>query len=645
MKLHGNRIRNIASVLVMLAASCCAWAKGLEDFSLTKAIPADVFVAIHTRGHEGQAWLNKQYARVGEELEKIHLERDVKLFFKKMAKEQGHETEEFDENWNKVADMLSTVEWFHLADREYAFCMRLGEILPEFISLMKPPADKVDSNFEGMAGMLKHLAELQPEAFVLATDTQGDLTTHRLSVNGAPFPVVLTLAKHKDVIAIGFGPTLVEQSLALLTGKEGKTLASTPRFQEAFKKVAAPTDAAAFVDAKVLFTQLRTLVDHAIAMSADAAPKEGEPGYEDYVRGKQIPGKIFDMCDITEYSATVRTTDGMKATGESVTMLREDAKNKALYKVMYGNPAIKNPLGFVPKEAGDFFVTSGINLKALYEAIVKMLKEDIPQGEEVLAGIDGLKENGFDIEKDLIAWIQGSMVMVSKPGPNAYASSDWVFMLQVSDEAKCKEQVDRLVKMGEEALAGSQQGSIADAQIDGAEGFKTLNIQMLSMMGGGLAPTFGVAKGWLVAGSSAKFIEKTLATIAGGENISKNERFTKEGLMPEGAVHAIAFTDESNLGENLSTALGMLPMLTMTNPELGKNPVLSSLIGIAGKLSRVVRKLDFFQSSASVTTIDGNVVHTKSLSTYREPPPPPKKPTAESKEKSENEESGKSEKP
>lgn len=624
--------------MLACVAAAGAWAKGLDDFTLTKAIPSDVFMAVHTRGHDGQAWLNKQFARLAEEAEKARFDREFKRMFKKMAAEGGEDTEKFDEHWQKVSDLLAAVEWFKLADREYAFCMRFGEIMPEFVSLMMPASDKVGPNFDGLAGLMKNLASLDESKISLASDTQGDLTTHRLSVKDAPFPVVLTLARHKDVIVLGFGPTLVEQSLALLSGKEGKSLASTSRFQDAFKKIAAPTDAATFVDQKVLFSQLRGLIDRIIQMTAGNAPKEGEPGYEDYVRGKKIPGKIFDMVDIFEYSAGTRSTDGMKTSAESISVLRDDAKSKLLYQVMFSNPPLKNPLNFVPKECSDFNVNSGINLKALWDGVIKMLKEDIPEGEEALAGIEELKKEGFDIEKDLLSWIQGGIVTLSQPGPNQWAQGDMVFMVKVSDEAKAKEQLDRLVAIIEPMMGPKDQasGSIAPATIEGAEGFRTVSHQMLAMMGG-VAPTFGVKSGWLILGSNPKFIETSLATIAGkADNVGKNERFQKEGLSPSGDVLSVSWSDTTKLGENIGNLLGMVPLATMGNPELAKNPAVDALVGMAPKIGRVLRKLDFLQSSASITTMDGGAVREKSLTNYREPPAPPKKPSAGDGEKSES---------
>ncbi|RMF71077.1 MAG: hypothetical protein D6744_18480, partial [Planctomycetota bacterium] len=53
---------------------------------------------------------------------------------------------------------------------------------------------------------------------------------------------------------------------------------------------------------------------------------------------------------------------------------------------------------------------------------------------------------------------------------------------------------------------------------------------------------------------------------------------------------------------------------------VAKNPVVGTLLRMAPKLGRVARKIDFLLSSASQTTKNGNVLHTKTVMNYREPP-------------------------
>src|SRR5215470_6281211 len=90
--------------LAALAALPAAWAAGIDDFKLTKAIPADAVVACHARGHDGQAWLKKQRDRVWKKVEEQKFDRDLKRIFKQAAAHGGQTPEQFDELWQKIVD-------------------------------------------------------------------------------------------------------------------------------------------------------------------------------------------------------------------------------------------------------------------------------------------------------------------------------------------------------------------------------------------------------------------------------------------------------------------------------------------------------------------------------------------------------------
>ncbi|MFQ5805648.1 MAG: hypothetical protein ACE5I3_04275 [Phycisphaerae bacterium] len=644
------RMRTIPAVVVALTVVLpAAWAEGIDDFKLTKAIPADAFLAVHCRDHAGKEFINKQYERVWAAVEKERFHVDLKRLFKALQQKQvepGAQLEGFDEQWQQIRDLCASVEWSSLAKREFAMGMKLAFVgipIPEFVMLMVPPEDKLKDNFEGLSGILKTVVELDPNMIKLATEEAGHTIIHRVALADSRFPVGLTLARHNDVIIIGFGFTMAEQALALLRGEGGAALASTPRFQEAFKKLPPPTDALSFVDVAKLMKQVRAMISKGTEMAEAAAPPEGEPGYEDYVKWKALPGKIIDALDLWEYEAAVKTTDGMLLTGDTVTVLRDDAKSRALYPVLYGNKPISDPLKYVPENAGEFSVTSGIDLPALYAAVVRIIREDVPRGEELIAHLEALKDEetglGIDIEKDIVAWIGGSLISFSVPGPTPYSNPEYVFMLSVRDEAKAREMVDRLLGMvearlgqlggaGPQGRSAQQSGSVVDAEIEGAEGFKAVVFPMLSMLG--YQPVVGVKDGWLFVGSSPGAITATVEVAAGkAENFAKNERFRKEGILPESGVTALSFTDLSKLGEQLGQLLTMVPAIQLAVPDLAKDPVMRSVLSMVGKLGRVARKLDFFQSSASRTTFDGKIEVAKKITTYREPPviTKPKPPT------------------
>jgi len=643
-----GRKRDILAVALGLAVALpTAWAKGIDDFKLTKAIPADAFLAVHCRDHDGKAFINKQYERVWTAVERARFDRDLKRLFKAMQQKQlgpGAELEGFEEQWQQIMDLCTSVEWSSLAEREFAMGMKLAFPTAEFVMLMMPPEDKLRDNFDGLSGVLKTVVELDPNMIQLTTEEDGSTIIHKVTLADSRFPLSLALGRHDDVILIGFGPTMFEQSLALLRGEGGQTLSAGARFRDAFTKLPPPTDGLVFFDVAKLMGQVRQVVGAAQTKMEETAPAEGDPGYDDYAKWKTLPGKIIDAVDMFEYAASVMTTEGMKATEDSVTVLRDDAASHALYPVMAGNKPLSDPLKYVPKNAAEFWVTSGIDLPALYKAVVKIIREDVPKGETWIAQLESLKDAetgpGIDVENDIVGWIGGSLISFSVPGPTPYSPSEVLFMVSVRDEAKAREMIGRLVEMIEPVLA-QQNGAVVDAEIEGAEGFKSVVFPMMTMLG--YKPVLGVKEGWLFIGSSPGVIVTALEVAAEeADNFSKNERFLKEGIPPEGRVTSLSFTDKTKFGEQLGQMLQVVSVGAQF-AGAGKDPVARSLLTMLSKVGRVVKEVNFLQSSASRTTFDGKTEVVKKITTYREPPviTKPKPPTeAEGESEATGEESG-----
>ena len=658
MRIFQGHLRSMLTLGILAAlAALPAVADGINDFTLTKAIPADVFVAAHSRSHEGMEFLNQQFKRVWDEVEAVRFDRDIKRFFKAIQQEglpPGTEPEGFEEWWQQISDLATAVDWAALGKREFAMGVKQTFPVGEIVLLFMPPQDKVKESFEGLSGVAKTIVGFNPQLFQLNTQELDGDVIHTVTIVPAPFPMVFTIANHGDVILVAFGPTIAEQSLALLRGEPGECFANSARFQEAFKKLPPPTDAFSFVDMAKFFKQFRAFVDQATqlvlaeAMPPEPAPAE-TPAQEPAAEGEEtpapetaqaaapdqaaqmkmwvaLPGKILDEMDVLDYIAEVSITKDKLTTTETIAALRDDAKNRALYKIITNNKPLAEPLKYIPENASEFTVTSGVDLKVFWETLVRIIREDTPFGQEFLAQLESIKtEFGWDIEKDVFGWIGGGFQSFSIEGPTSYATGEFMFMLSVTDDAKAREILNRLLEMLTPLLAG-QNGSIVDAEIQGAEGFKTIVYPMLAIAGLS-KPTVGIKDGWLFFGSSPTVI-KTAFDVAAGQipNFSKNERFQKEGLTPKGNVTALSFKDLTKIGEQIGGVLQILPLMTMGMPDIMKDPKMQTMMSVVSKIGRVVRKLDFFQSSSAMTTFDGKLFHTKNITTYREPPAPPTKP-------------------
>jgi hypothetical protein len=617
----------IAALVVFLAA-WPAQAAGISEFKLAGAIPADAAIAVYARNHPGKEFINEQMQRVWKTVEAQHFEKDLRTLLKGLYEsnteglteaERQQRTEQFDAQWQHFDELLQRVDWSGLFKREAAFGLKLTFPAPEFVLLGMGPPDETASNFAGLEAILEALVSFAPEgALVTSKQGEGESAVYTIAPGpDMPIPLSLVLARQKDVLLLGLGTTMPEQSLALLRGEPGQSLSSTERFQSAMKRLPPPVDSAMFFDISRYFGQLRAYIDSAVAMSGPAA-EEMDP------KLKALPGKIIDAIDICDYVAKVSDTEGMKKTSESILVLLPDAQSKPLYPVIFGNGVLTEPLKFIPQSAEGFNVWEGINLKALYDGIINFVRDNVPNGPELLEEWETTKTTlPFDIENDVLSWIGGTLQSFSTPAETAYRPGAWFMATNVTDEAKGQEALTRFFNWLEPKLK-EQNGALRDADVEGATGFKTVVMPMLMIMGPLGQPTIGIAQGQLIVASGPKVISLALATATGeSPNFSTNERFRQEcPPMPSKDVYAASYTDLTKLGEQLGQALKMIPMVGIAAPQIAQQPLGRAMLSAANKLGNVVQQINFLQSSCSASTFDGKVVKTKAVVNYRQPPPP-----------------------
>jgi hypothetical protein len=607
----------------LLAGSASAASAGSADeFKLIRAVPTDAMMVVNTRDHAGRAFLNEQGKRVWAAVEKQGFERDIKRMLRGMMEEQG-DAEQFDKQWQQMSDLAAGVNWASLTQREFAFAMKVA--IPtgaDFVFLFLPPADEVTKDFDGLTAILKNLAAMAPpEALALTSAGEGDAVVHKLTITGAMPPLSLTLARQKDVLLFGFGSTMPEQTLALLRGESDATAAivSSERFGQALKRLPAPADKLFFVDIAKIMGQLRQGAQMAQAMNQPTTAEAGESG------GNPLAflTPALDAIDLWEYAASSEFTDGMKATGQSVVELREDAQSRALFKAFYGNPPLKDPLKYVPQDATGVNVSSGLDFQALYKAVTNFVEKEVPDGKDMLAQFKQSQvEMKFNVEEDLLSWLVGTYAHFTTLRKGAY-TPEWVYMFGVRDEAKAQKMLDDLIgRLG--SLPEGQSVTAEDANIEDAPNFKAVILPpFVAMLVG--QPIIGVKDDYLFVGNGAKVVTLALQTGAGkGENFTKNERFASEGLPLGEHVTSYSFSDLTHFGDELSQIFAMAGMAQMfLPPEVMKNPAIMSGLSIANKVGKVVKTLDFYRSTCKVTQREGKTLLTKELTTYQEPPKPP----------------------
>lgn len=614
------------AVLLVLASACGALAAGIEDFKLSKAIPADAMLVVHARDHAGMKFVSEQYARVWAAVEKQHFDRDLKRLLQAGIEQDGGDAETFESWWQQLSDLLAGVEWSSLAKDEFAFALKLAPPTgAEFIVLLRPAQERTGEDFKALGALLEALAKLDEQGNLqLAHEGEGDSVVHRLSVANMPVGLGLVLARHQDVILFGLGSSMPDQALALLRGESDAavaTLASTARFKEALKPLGPPVDSVFFVDLAQIMSKSKVFAQMlaAMAMPGGAESPASQPASP---AAALVP--LVDALDMWDYAAEVTATDGMKCTGESVTALRADAKNKPLAKVFYGGKPIQEPLKYVPKEATEVNVGAGIDWQALYQAALDFVRKEVPEGEAMLAQWDAARQTmPFDIEEHLLSWLGGRYVTFSAPIPTPFMPG-WVMVLEVRDEQKATAALDLLTELLNGMLA-EQGAGVEDAKIEGAEGFRRVILPpFLAMMPGLGRPVFGLKDGRLFLANGPEVLTAALEVAAGQrESFAKNERYMAEGLPLDSAATGFAFTDLTNWGQTASQMLSAVALgARMAQGQAAKDPAVNTALLMLTKVGNVLQKFDFYRSRCTITTFDGTIERTRTVVHYQEPPKP-----------------------
>jgi hypothetical protein len=449
--------------------------------------------------------------------------------------------------------------------------------------------------------------------------------------NRQKVPIRLYLFRKADIIGLAMSsPGGIKDTFALLGGKsEKRSIIKSPRFKEALGRIKTPEDSVMFFDMKALLSDMNELMK--FVAKEEASCGEGEPQEVAIVR------KALARFDVLDYVITTIETDGRRELTHTVAVLQPGKENSPLARVFLDRKPFDPFDQYIPVDATGFWVNGLIDVERLYHVVVDFIQKEFPEGAEKIEKWNGwLAEVGFDPQQDLFSWWSGEAVSVTLPAAvvTPMSRTDSVLMIRVKDSELASQKVGAGIDWVSAKLqAHGQMLMITPAQVN-AEGFREITHPMLAMF---VRPVVGVKDDWLFLGTSAAAINKCLDVAAGkAPSIVQNKRFQEEGLPAKGPVLSVSFKDLTNLGQEIAGVVGIIGMMgglmTAQIPDVPDDQpgahetkrvkrVVQKIMGIIMKLGPVLQKIDFFSSSASVCTVDGNIVRTEYVTTYKPPPP------------------------
>jgi tetratricopeptide (TPR) repeat protein len=717
-----------------------------KKFTLTRMVPADVFVCVSARGNPERAFVMDYWGEIFTAAKNSGIGDDLMAMIKEAVGE-GDQLDEMNRMKARAMELFNGVDWSALGDGEMVFAERLPPATNQGGNInMGPPdillifrGEHAEKNYQGFVNMLTAAVEeiskaSQSDYLKLRHETRAGAkiaTVDLLTTEQQGLRYNLALAQRDDLIIATIGDRMLDQVLGLIGGESSiANLADSPRFQTAFKQLPAAEDTATFFDMQGMLKPFRQLLgfavkemggaedvvinardagkafelnaeavrayrekDHtralelvkqaveadptdsrvlynlacfnavngnkdaalaALQKSVDAgfyAPaliaKDGDlaslreaPAYQQALakaksevesRGgnegqivDRVANRLIDVPGMIDYIATVEYTEGFSLHSKTVVAAVPGVEKNPFYSVVTAKPKFKSYDQFLPQETESFAVSGGVDLVAFYKFVEDTFKLAGPDGERAWSQwVNFQKEADFDIHKNVLDWIGGDMVSVTLE-----KSQGSVLMIQVKDAEVAKAKMSAAVEFLSTKLveAASQNPALgmlsvrkSPVQHDKLEGFENLFF--------GMSPqpvVWGVAGGHLIFADKADAIVACLETAQGKHpGIAKNDRVMKEALVPDGEFVSVMLTDYRMLGQQLAGVIGMFSMMggmaTMGIPDPEARQILSKVLGMMMKLTPVVSKIDFYKSSASVTTFDGKAWHVHAVTHYKSP--------------------------
>ena len=598
--------------------STAAWAGELPSrFTLGKYVPGDAWIYLHEVNTPERAWIDKKWEAVFDALQSSGLDRDVTSLALSLIPGEENRTAASSalEKWT---GLVKSVGWSELCAKEFVYAQRVAEMPTgyEYFLLARSDGATAAKNASSIAKLLTEIATLKEGMEVTVGEQHG---AKIWSMEVGDRAMKIQLLQKGDVVALTIGPDSMSEVAALMAGKgKAPSIVKTERFASAIKRAESPEFMLSFIDFKSLFRDLKGMMKGVCAGMKPA--KNGEDG-EDSEKAKRLKilnalTKVFDRCDVVDYVLETREMDGQRELRHTLTRLQDKKKKCTLARCFLERTAFQKFDRYIPAEATAFSLSTSVDLEGMYDFLVDVVRNDVPDGPAHLAKWDGLLASvGFEPKRDLFGWWSGEMIMVEMPPAvvTPMGSADKVYMFRVKNPQLAREKIDAAIDfVSGLAQAQGQTLMIGPADVK-AEGFRQITHPMLMMV---MRPVIGVKDEWLMIATSSAAINKCLDVAAGkAASIATNERFKKEGLAPKGAVLAASYKDTSKFGQELGKMVGMVGMMSgmatsMIPGEPGADNKIKKLVQTASamiiKLGPVLQKIDFFSSESSVTTYDGD---------------------------------------
>lgn len=570
-----------------------------DAVDVRRGVPEDVYMIVYGKHNPERDFQRKYYEDVWKTVQETQIIDDViKIVTSQMDADDVTAAKNVIDELREAAKPIDFKALANAEEVVYAQSMQMSPIpTSQHLVIVHVTPEAAASTAEGVRNLFTLVEKYTNGQIALTESKEGEASVYGLSLPPQS-PMQPAVAQLGNLFVFCTSKDMLEKSLQMLADGKGTSKFDDPRLKEALAKLPEMEDSMVFFDGKALFTALRGLGSFMQTMAA------GDPNVE---RVAKILDKVWDDVGIYDYEVTVEYTDGNLNRTAAYGKLLPNTEDATLRKMLSGQ-SFEKWYGWVPAGALSYTVSRGVNLHPLYERIMSILKEDVPESAQGLEQFEAI-QNALDVhlDEDILQAFPGEHVAVTLPATNG-GQPQTVIAFRCEKPDRIKELINR----GMEALQNidvpqiqAQNLKLEDSK--DLEGFQELSAAMLSAFQ--VRPVIGFQDGWMFVGSSAKAVKQVLDAKAGeGKTIESTEAFQKLKLDVEGPVESIVYTNTAENTHNLAQAVNqigfMAPMIMAAaganaSPEDLK-PV-QEILGLLPDVARIINAFDFLEANVSVT--------------------------------------------
>ncbi len=565
---------SIATVLALVIATGSAAGAPAARLELGKYIPADVHFYAGGKDTPARARLMEAYWKAFEKLINSGIARD--LFDLATHEMPPHEREQALAWAKRIVGLITKPDWKALARGEGAFAFKLSMPIPEYLVLFKVPKETTEKRRAEFTDMFKEIAGLAPYVVSVSEGKRHGAETTSMFIQNAP--IAFCVATKGDVVALATSYPILDGALGLMDSPDAaQSIVNQDRFRKAFEGLPAPQDGQFYFDLGGYLNFLRGII-------AMAGHSSGDPNAAGIV---SVVDTILEEIARMHTIAAVDRTDGDRMFSDIRLSFAQENGPGFLEELIRDSQSLDDVGRVIPKDAVDFYATSGMDLEKIYDAILDLIRDRIPDGKGILQQWEHVQaEIGINLRRDFLSWFSGRGGYIVLPGGSW--GTETVIVVNVKDMARAEEVITGIGRRLRAYLTSRGQ-KIEYVPVEGAQDrFREIRIEALPF----LRPVVGLTGDALVISSSADAVRRVVASFSGeAPSLLDNPRFTAIGQL-EGHVCEAYYTNLEDMFAGVANVLGTLGFIGSILPEDKETRPLIKLGGILTKAATFLRDID-----------------------------------------------------